>query len=78
MRKALAIMASKTSKADDVKDWTGRRIDMAEYGRALAKYRADYEARTGRPLEVPRNSGKRRTASKKALLRAIAATGKKW
>jgi hypothetical protein len=71
-------MASKTSKPDDVNDWRGRRIDMAEYGRALAKYRADYEARTGRPLEVPRNSGKRRTASKKALLRAIASTGKKW
>lgn len=53
-------------------------MDAAEYGRALAKYRADYEARTGKPLEVPRNSGKRRTASKKALLRAIAATGKKW
>jgi hypothetical protein len=71
-------MASKTSKPDDVKSWPGRRIDMTEYGRALAKYRADYEARTGHPLEVPRNSGKNRTASKKALLRAIAATGKKW
>ena len=70
-------MASKTSKPD-VESWTGRRIDMAEYGRALAKYRADYEARTGSALKVPRNSGKRRTASKKALLRAIAATGKVW
>jgi hypothetical protein len=67
---------SKTSKADE-QNW-GEPIDMAEYGRALAKYRADYQARTGRPLEVPRNSGKRRTASKKALLRAIAATGKVW
>ena len=71
-------MASKTSKPEDVKDWPGRRIDMAEYGRALAKYRADYEARTGRPFEVPCNAGKNRTPSKKALLRAIAATGKKW
>lgn len=71
-------MASKISKPDDVKSWPGRRIDMAEYGRALAKYRAEYKARTGRPLEVPRNDGKRRTASKKALLRTIAATGKKW
>ena len=62
-------MASKISKPDDVKSWPGRRIDMAEYGRALAKYRADYEARTGRPLEIPRNSGKRRTASKNADVR---------
>ena len=61
----------------DLADWPGR-LDAAEYGRALAKYRADYEARTGKPLDVPRNSGKRRTASKKALLKAIAATGKKW
>ena len=70
-------MVSKTSKPD-VENWPGRRLDAAEYGRALAEFRADYEARTGRQLEVPRNSGKRRTASKTALLRAIAATGKKW
>ena len=70
-------MASKALKPD-LADWPGRRLDAAEYGRALAKYRADYEARTGKPLDGPRNSGKRRTASKKALLKAIAATGKKW
>ena len=69
-------MASKTSKPDVV-SWPGRRLDAAAYGRALAKYRAEREA-GGRPLEVPRNSGERRTASKKALLRAIAATGKVW
>ena len=70
-------MASKTSKPDtDI--WFGRRIDMAEYGRALAKYRADYEARTGQPIPVPRNDGTRRTESKKALLAAIAASGKIW
>lgn len=50
---------------------------MAEYGRALAERRAAYEARNG-AVPVPRNPGKNRTASKKALLRAIAATGKKW
>jgi hypothetical protein len=75
-RKAWAITVRKTSKTDE-QDW-GEPIELVAFGRALAKYRADYEARTGRPLEVPRNSGKRRTASKKALLRAIAATGKKW
>jgi hypothetical protein len=76
-RKALATMVSKTSKAD-VENWPGRTIDFVEYGRWLAKRRAEIEAETGKPLTVPRNSGKRRTASKKALLRAIAATGKKW
>lgn len=70
-------MASKTSKAD-VTNWSGRRLDAAEYGRTLARYRAEVEARTGKPLVVPRNSGTRRTASKKALLEAIEATGKRW
>ena len=56
----------------------GPPIDMVEYGRWLTKRRAKIEAETGRPLDVPRNSGKNRTPSKKALLRAIAATGKKW
>ena len=58
-------MASKTSKPD-VENWPGRRIDMAEYGRVLA----DYIAQNG-PIPVPRNSGTRRTESKKALLAAI-------
>lgn len=30
------------------------------------------------PLEVPRNAGTRRTASKRALLKAIEAVGGKW
>lgn len=35
--------------------------------------------RTAAPeVEVPRNSGKRRTASKKAMLDEIAKTGTKW
>jgi len=76
-RKVLAIMASKTSKPD-VENWPGRTIDFVEYGRWLTRRRAEIEAETGKPFEVPRNDGKRRTASKKALLRAIAATGKKW
>jgi hypothetical protein len=59
------------------RNW-GEPIDMVEYGRWLARRRAEIEAETGRPLDVPRNSGKRRTPSKKALLKAIAATGKTW
>jgi hypothetical protein len=65
----------KTSKADE-QNW-GEPIDLVAFGRALAERRADYEARNG-PVPIPRNSGKRRTPSKKALLEAIAATGKKW
>jgi hypothetical protein len=64
---------SKISKADE-QNW-GEPIDMVEYGRWLVRRRAEIEAATGKPFTVPRNSGKRRTASKKA---AIAATGKKW
>lgn len=48
-------------------------IDMAELGARLAKRRAAL----GNP-ELPRNSGKRRTASKKALLKAIEEVGGKW
>lgn len=69
-------MASKTSRTDE-RNW-GEPIDMVEYGRTLARYRAEVEARTGKPLDVPRNDGTRRTASKKALLAAIEATGKRW
>ena len=74
-RKAWVITVPKTSK-DEEQNW-GEPIDLRAFGRALAERRAAYEAQNG-PVPVPRNSGKRRTASKKALLRAIAATGKKW
>ena len=66
---------SKTSKADE-RNW-GEPIDLAAFGRALVRRRADYEARNGSG-PTPRNSGKRRTASKKALLKAIEAAGGKW
>jgi hypothetical protein len=48
-------------------------IDMAELGGRLARRRAEL----GNP-ELPRNSGKHRTESKKALLAAIEAAGGKW
>jgi hypothetical protein len=67
---------SKTSKTDE-RNW-GEPIDMADYGRWLMRRRAEIEEATGQPFRVTRNSGKRRTASKKALLRAIEATGKIW
>lgn len=59
----------------DERNW-GEPIDMQSFGRDLARRRAEYEAKNG-PIPVPRNSGKRRTESKKALLDAInAITGK--
>lgn len=52
---------------------TTETIDMAEFGRDLGRRR---EA-AGNP-DVPRNSGRRRTASKRALLKAIEEAGGKW
>ena len=46
---------------------------MADFGRDLQRRR---EA-AGNPV-MPRNSGKRRTASKRALLKAIEDAGGKW
>ena len=48
-------------------------IDMAEFGRDLMRRR---EA-AGNPVP-PRNSGNRRTPSKRALLKAIEEAGGKW
>ncbi len=60
-------MASTPSKADlpipTLEEWA------AEVARRRVRY--------GNPV-VPRNSGKNRTASKKALLKAIEAAGGKW
>ena len=63
-------MASKTSKTEN---WTGPRLSHPDFAAKLAARRVAL----GNP-ELPRNSGKRRTASKKALLEAIEATGKRW
>jgi hypothetical protein len=61
-------MGSKTSK-----DNGEPAIDMAAFGRELARRKA-----AAGPLTIPRNSGKRRTASKRALLKAIEQAGGKW
>jgi hypothetical protein len=64
---------SKAESSDD-----GPVIDMAEFGRDLLRRRAEYEAATGKPPRIPRNSGKRRTASKRALLEEIEKAGGRW
>lgn len=62
-------MASKTSKAEQGKPV----IQMAEFGRRIAARKAEL----GLP-DPPRNSGKNRTPSKRALLKAIEDAGGKW
>jgi hypothetical protein len=64
------------SKAESSKERPD--IDMVEFGRDLLRRRAEYEAVTGKPLEISRNSGKRRTASKRALLEEIEKAGGRW
>jgi hypothetical protein len=68
-RKAAVSSESKTSRAEDAEPV----VDMAELGARLA----ERLAALGNPAP-PRNAGKRRTASKKALLKAIEAAGGKW
>jgi hypothetical protein len=61
-------MTSKTSA-----DWPGQRIDHASFAATLAERR-----RAAGDPEMPRNDGARRTASKRALLKAIEDAGGKW
>lgn len=62
-------MASKTSKGDGGEAV----IRMEEFGRRIAARKAEL----GLP-DPPRNIGKRRTASKRALLKAIENAGGRW
>jgi hypothetical protein len=48
-------------------------ISLDEMGASLARRRAELGE-----IEIPRNSGTRRTASKRALLKAIEEAGGKW
>lgn len=62
------------SKDDEPGEVTARRVDFADFAAELRQRRAAL----GNDLVLPRNSGKRRTSSKRALLAAIEATGKRW
>ena len=53
-------------------------VPLQEFAAEVARRRADYEAKYGHSPEMPRNSGKRRTASKRALLKAIEEAGGRW
>jgi hypothetical protein len=61
-------MTVENSKAESV-------IDMAELGARIARRRAELGITDA---DVPRNSGERRTESKKALLKAIKDAGSNW
>jgi hypothetical protein len=52
-------------------------ISFDDFGRDVARRRAEYEAKFG-AINMPRNSGLRRTESKKSLLREIQAVGGNW
>jgi hypothetical protein len=65
--KAVAIMALQTSKDKS------KAIAFADFAADIERRRLE----TG-ITELPRNSGERRTESKKALLAAIEAAGGKW
>ena len=62
-------MASKTSKAETERP----AIKMAELGARVAARRAELGN-----AELQRNTGERRTPSKRALLKAIKDAGGKW
>lgn len=62
---------STTSKADE--PWPGRLVAHADFAERLFARRAELVE-----VDMPRNSGKRRTASKRALLKAIEEAGGKW
>jgi hypothetical protein len=64
-------MATKSSNAYG--GWTGRVINMGEYGRRIAARKAELGL-----ADPPRNAGANRTASKRALLKAIEDAGGKW
>ena len=54
-------------------DWPGRRTDFADFAVRLEARRAEIG-----PIDVPRNSGTRRTKAKRALLAEIEKLGGEW
>lgn len=66
-------MASKASNATERVAWPGRTVSFAAFAADIERRRAEIGI-----TELPRNSGTRRTVSKRALLRAIEAAGGSW
>jgi hypothetical protein len=51
---------------------------LEEFGAEVLRRREAYSAKYGKEPDLPRNDGKNRTKSKKALLKAIKDIGGKW
>jgi len=64
---------SKAEKAE-----SGTAVELADFGREILRRRSACEAETGRSFDLPRNSVKRRTPGKLALLKAIEEAGGRW
>ena len=65
-------MASTRSKAEP------KIPSLEEFGEEVLRRREAYKAKYGREFDLPRNSGKNRTDSKRALLKAIKDAGGNW
>jgi hypothetical protein len=63
------------ARAEGSQDRPGQPISMEELGRRIAARRAELGITDA---DIPRNSGARRTESKKALLKAIKDLGGNW
>jgi hypothetical protein len=66
-------MASSDAETDSTGDWSGRVVAYRDFAMDLAARRGS----AGEP-DTPRNAGNRRTASKKALLKALENLGATW
>lgn len=66
-------MASPDPRMRSVGNWPGRVVAYREFAMDLVARREGLGE-----VEVPRNAGNRRTASKQALLKALDQLGTKW
>jgi hypothetical protein len=55
-----------------------RAINFKEFAADVQRRREAYKTKYGKEPDLPRNSGERRTESKKGLLKAIKDAGGKW
>lgn len=73
--KLSAISEQMMPSTDKIENWPGRRIAFKSFAADLVRRRAELGITDA---DMPRNSGTRRTASKKALLKAIKDAGGNW
>lgn len=71
----MEILEPTMSQAKDRTDWPGQRVAFGAFAEKLARRRTELGIADA---DIPRNSGARRTDSKKALLKAIKDSGGDW